>query len=265
MPNTVVYFFFLGSDVASAYGGINFDKFETYLTPAPWALWAWGVIHLLFGGFVIWQWFPGTEDIVQHGVGPWFAFASLLSAVQIELWDADKLIVGAFVTLLAVGATSIAYYHLSREYPAQSLAQNVLVHAPISLFHAWFVCVFWVTVLSIFTTVEDPANPSVFNIILVLLVQIKLAATASSYTEWRHDSGDVAGASGIAWFLFAVSFGQPSPWVSWPALVLAIYTLVHAVFRPAHRHFVLARSTETEPLLRSTPGNPPAPAGEQQV
>ncbi|KAJ3217628.1 hypothetical protein HDU67_007570 [Dinochytrium kinnereticum] len=258
-------------DLASAYGGINYDKFETYLTPAPWALWVWALIHMLFGGFIIWQWFPGTEDIVENGVGPWFAIASLLSAIQVALWDADKLILGVFVTLLACGATSLAYYNLSRNYPAQSMAQNILVHAPISMFHAWFVCIFWVTLLAIFTTVEDPKNPSVFDIVLVLLVQIKLAATASGYTEWRHDSGDVAGASCISWFLFSVSWAQESPWISWPAFILAIYVAVHALFRPAHHHFITSRNSEQEPLLRATgaPGNPPVipaePTAEQQV
>ncbi|KAI8837810.1 hypothetical protein BC829DRAFT_447571 [Chytridium lagenaria] len=241
LSNTLVYFFFLGSDVATSYGGINLEKFETYLTPAPWALWAWVAINFLFGGFVIWQWFPNTEEIVEHGVGPWFAIAG----VWLPSKDSDKLVLATIVTLLASGATSLAYYNLNRSYPAQTFAQNILVHAP----HVHVPR----------RPLEDPRNPSVFDIILVLLVQIKLAATASGYTEWRHESGDVAGSSVIAWFLFAVSAGQSSPWVSWPAFILAIYVAVHAIFRPAHHHFVAARNSEQDPPSPRywTPGNPP--------
>ncbi|KAJ3097213.1 hypothetical protein HDU97_005076 [Phlyctochytrium planicorne] len=256
IANTAVYFYFLSSDISSAYGGINYDKFETYLTPAPWALWAWGLIHLLFGGFVLWQWFPDTADIVEHGVGPWLLYGLGRNST---LQESDKLVHGVFITLLASGALSFAYYNLARQYPAKTMAQNVLVHAPISMFHAWTVCIFWVTLLALFTTVEDPRHPSVFDIVLVLAVMIKLAATASGYTEWRHESGDAAGASIIAWFLFAVSSAQPSPWVSWPAFFLGIYVVAHAIFRPVHHHFVVVRNAEREPLLGATgaPGNPP--------
>ncbi|KAJ1546333.1 hypothetical protein HK405_007200, partial [Cladochytrium tenue] len=91
------------------------------------------------------------------------------------------------------------YYNLATAYPAQTVYQSVLVHAPVSLFHGWLVFVFWLNLLAIFTSVQDPAHPSFFLSALVFLIMVKLTATASSYVEWRHESGDAAGAGVIAW------------------------------------------------------------------
>ncbi|KAJ3192542.1 hypothetical protein HK101_006344 [Irineochytrium annulatum] len=193
-------------------------------------------------------WFPETEAILEHGVGPWFAIAGLLSGIQLTLWESDHLVLSLIVLIFAIGSISLAYYHVNTSYPAQSLAQSVLVHAPISMFHGWLVFLLWINVMAIFTTVQQPAHPDVFHSVLAGLILLKLAATASSYTEWRHETGDVAGASVIAWGLLAISAEQDSVFIKWFSFILAIYVIAHGLFRPAQRHFVKARE-EQEPLL----------------
>ncbi|KAJ3332324.1 hypothetical protein HDU76_000604 [Blyttiomyces sp. JEL0837] len=254
VANTLVYFFFLGSHLYSTFGpNHNSDYYNghpTYLTPASWAFAVWSLIHFLFGGFVLWQWFPETEDIIVHAYGAWFALAGLLTSVQLALWNADQLILSLFVLLFASGAVSVIYYNLATSFPAQTPAQHLLVHAPISLYHAWLVFIFWLNLMAIFTSVQNPAEPDWFHCILVFVILLKLAATASGYTEWRHASGDVAGAGVIAWALFAVSAGQSSPFISWSAFILGWYVVIHALFRPAQFHWKKSQvATETEPLL----------------
>ncbi|KAJ1567951.1 hypothetical protein HK405_004158 [Cladochytrium tenue] len=145
----------------------------------------------------------------------------------------------------------LIYYNLATAYPAQTLYQSVLVHAPVSLFHGWLVFVFWLNLLAIFTSVQDPAHPSFFLSALVFLIMVKLTATASSYVEWRHESGDVAGAGVIAWCLFCVSAGQPSLFIKWSAFILGLFVTFHGIFRPAQYHIKQHAATagEQQPLV----------------
>ncbi|KAI9340650.1 hypothetical protein DFJ73DRAFT_844587 [Zopfochytrium polystomum] len=252
VANTLVYLFFLGTNIYSTYGheGDLYDDHQTYLSPANFVFYAWGLIHILFGGFVIWQWFPETEEIVEHAFGAWFAVAGLLVAVQLDLWKSGDLIFSLFTLIFALLSVSVIYYNLATSYPGTTPAQHILVHAPVSLFHGWLVFIFWLNLMAIFTSVQDPKHPDLLHSALAFFVMVKLSATASSYTEWRHDSGDVAGAGVIAWALFAISYGQPAPFISWSAFILAWWVTIHTIFRPAQFVWKLrSASGEQQPLL----------------
>ncbi|KAJ3414838.1 hypothetical protein HDV05_005995 [Chytridiales sp. JEL 0842] len=261
LSNTLVFLFFLGSNLYASFGPDHEDlygKHPTYLTPAPYAFAVWGAIHTLLGGFIIWQWLPGTEEIVVNAFGSWFAIAGLLSAIQLDLWDSDRLVLSLIVLLFASAAVSIIYYNLSTSYPPESFVQHIFVHTPISLFHGWLVFIFWLNLLAIISKVKDPSNPGLFDGIVTVFVLFQLAGQGVAYTEYKYagegyGGGDIGGAAVIAWALFAVSSHQPSALIHWTSLILGVYVVIHGLFRPAQHQYklrsVVIINSENAPLL----------------
>ncbi|KAI9208108.1 uncharacterized protein BJ171DRAFT_490254 [Polychytrium aggregatum] len=250
--NTLVYLFFFGNHLYSfietgKQSGDFYGSHPTYITPAPWAYDIWALIHLLFGGFTIWQWLPGTEEIVHHGFAGWFAVAALLSSVWLNLWESDHLVLALFVLLLASGAVSVLYYHLTYLYPAESLIQSVFVHAPVSLWHGWLVFVFWINLLAIFTTVNDNADPSWIQVVIALFVIFQITGTAIAYTEYKSKHGDIAGAFAITWALAAVAANQHNGWIHYSSIVGVIIVVLYALGRPVRAH--REATAEAQPLL----------------
>ncbi|KAI9208109.1 uncharacterized protein BJ171DRAFT_490256 [Polychytrium aggregatum] len=250
IANTLVYFLFLGSHLYSFLGPAKGTDFyglhPTYITPASWAFAIWGLIHFLFGGFAIWQWLPGTEEIVHHGVAGWFILAALLSNFWLGYWQAGHLVLALFVLILASGSVSILYYQLTNLYPAETLIQSVFVHAPVSLWHGWLVFVFWINLLAVFVPANVDADPSWIQVAVSVFVLIELIATAVGYTEYKSKYGDVAGAFVITWTLAAIAANQHNGWIHYTAIVGVIVVVLYALGRPVRAR---RESSEYQPIL----------------
>ncbi|KAI9208107.1 uncharacterized protein BJ171DRAFT_490253 [Polychytrium aggregatum] len=225
-----------------------YGSHATYLTPAPWAFAIWGLIQLLFGGFVIWQWLPGTEEIVRHGFNVWFIVAAAFSSIWFVLWEENYLVLALVVLVLATGAVSIIYFHLANLYPSQSPAQTLFVHAPVSLWHGWLVFVFWLNLLAIFTTVNDPVHPDWIHTLVVLLVIVHLAITSMAYTQYKSQYGDLPGAFAVIWALAAVGAHQAAVSIHYSAFIAVVVVVLYALGQPARARY-LASNAETRPLL----------------
>lgn len=107
--NVLVYLFFLSSTVYSVVGpapdDTPVDDGQTYITPcksvkhsfwlhealisffheAFWIEYLWTLIHILLGGFVIYQWFEDAHEAALHGVGWHFVISVILSAIWLAL------------------------------------------------------------------------------------------------------------------------------------------------------------------------------------
>ncbi|KAI8825902.1 uncharacterized protein EV422DRAFT_514614 [Fimicolochytrium jonesii] len=259
LGNTLVYIFFLSSslyDVAGPdSGSIGYGKHQTYLTPAPFAFAIWGLIHFLFFGFVVWQWFAPKEEsdeIVVNGYGSWFIIAGLLTSLWHNNWESGHLVISLIILLFASGSVTSIYYQLQSR-PAKTPIEHLFVHAPVSLFHGWLVFITWLNIFAIFTKVADPAHPNLLHRILVFLVLLKLAFTAMGYTELKNNAhGDIAGAFAITWALIAVGVGQESKFITISALVLAGWSTVYALKPQVFKKSAI--TSERQPLL-GAPGN----------
>ncbi|KAI9007066.1 hypothetical protein BC832DRAFT_554160 [Gaertneriomyces semiglobifer] len=247
--NTIAYIFFLSSSVYNVVGPdgkYDYGSHPTYLTPAPFAFAIWGLIHFLFLGFVIWQWFGDSDDVVTKGYGGYFIIAALLTSVWHDYWESGHLVLSLIVLLFASASITVIYHNL-RSLPPKSTAEHIFVHAPISLYHGWLIFIGWLNIFAVFTSVADPAHPDLLHRILVFLVMLQLTGTAVAYTEFRNkEIGDVPGALTIAWALFGVSAQQQSKFIEVSALVMGIVVCMYA-FRP------MAKSRgsigERQPLL----------------
>ncbi|CAG8536016.1 9831_t:CDS:2 [Paraglomus occultum] len=63
------------------------QKPDTYLSPPEYAESIWGLIYLLLGGFVIYQWFNPAKDAVIEGIGWDHVIASVLNISFVLVWN----------------------------------------------------------------------------------------------------------------------------------------------------------------------------------
>ncbi|KAJ3047893.1 hypothetical protein HK097_011076 [Rhizophlyctis rosea] len=258
LTNTLAYFFFLGSGIYSVAGPDGFPdtyaKHETYLTPAPWAFAIWGVIHFLFFGFIVWQWFGDSNEVVVNAFGSWFFIAALCTSLWSTLWATDHLFLSLILLCFASASITLIYHQLSIR-PAPSFTQSLFVHAPISLYHGWLVYVIWLNILALFIRTgsdgHKPEHPGLLINVVVGLILAQLTATAIAYTEYKGAVGDVPGAFTIAWALFAVSARQPAAFIKWASFACGILVTIYAFVPLVRGRPLTGNAGERESLLHA--------------
>jgi hypothetical protein len=255
IANLLAYIFLLGANVYSGLGPDNEDSpyresHPTYITPAPFIFGIWGLIHFLLGGFVIYQFFSSSPEVIEDGIHWHFVGITLLNSLWLALWQTDHLFLAWITILITSSQVSYIYYTIKNKYGrsgGSSFNEIIWVHAPFSLYHAW---IFVIAVISTFAAFlpdkEDDHSPSIIVKILVVLGLLFLEGTAVGYIE--KFKGDIAGAVVIAWTLYGIFVEQEDPIIHWTALVLAVFTTFH-ILRPLYRKYVRGETGEQAPLL----------------
>ncbi|KAI8054928.1 uncharacterized protein B0P05DRAFT_560800 [Gilbertella persicaria] len=252
IANVVVYLFFLSATVYNIVGpSPNKDVIlegQTYFTPSYWIEYIWTLIHVLLGGFVIYQWFEPAHEAAIHGVGWHFVLSVLLNAIWLTLLKQGHFIIGLIFALLTASSVSYVFYRLEKNYPSTSWWDKLFVHAPFSLWHGWIVFSVVINFFQAFTSIKED-GPHTLHRILAILAVVFLTSTAIGYVEFKKSKGDVTGAMVIGLGLLAVFTNQHDAWIHWPALVGAIITLIYParpyVFRLVGRN----SNDENAPLL----------------
>ncbi|KAI8145883.1 hypothetical protein BJV82DRAFT_602619 [Fennellomyces sp. T-0311] len=250
--NVLVYLFFLSTTVYSVVGPApddeNIPDGQTYITPSFWIEYVWTVIHILLGGFVIYQWFEDAHEPAIHGVGWHFVISVLLNAAWLALVKHGHYIIGFIFVLLTASSVSFVFYKLAKDYPASTWWDKILVHAPFSLWHGWIVFSAVVGFFQAFTHVKED-GPGVWSRIFVIIGILFLAGTAIGYVEYKKQKGDITSAFVIALGLLAVFTNQHDAWIRWTAFAFSIFSFLY----PARPYVfkLVGRSTESEqaPLL----------------
>ncbi|KAJ3490918.1 hypothetical protein NLI96_g1077 [Meripilus lineatus] len=229
--NVLVYFLFLGSNLYTVAGPkhIYTSGKETYITPAPWAFLIWSLIHLLLLGTIIYQFFEGGKQVIIDEISWRFPLLAVLNAVYVNLW-VNHYYVWAFVFALFVSsAVTHIYYIVKKFHEPQSVADEVFIHLPFSLYHGW------TTVLVVLTAFEAFGNDAlekragVWTKVFVFLALFFLEATAAAYA-FSSTEGDLPASIAIAWSLWAVFAHQRHPgFIHWSALAFAILALIWVV------------------------------------
>ncbi|GAA5799611.1 hypothetical protein EDC94DRAFT_597963 [Helicostylum pulchrum] len=230
VANVLVYLFFLSATVYTLVGpspddGVIFDG-QTYITPSYWIEYVWTLIHLLLGGFVIYQWFEPAHEAAIHGVGWHFVISVLLSSAWLALLQRGHFIIGFIFVLLTAASVTCVFYKLTKDYPSNGWADKLFVHAPFSLWHGWIVFSAVVNLFQAFTSVKE-SGPSIWIRILVILAIVFLTSTAIGYVEYKKQKGDVTGALVIGLGLLSVFTNQHDAWIHWSALAGAVITLLY--------------------------------------
>ncbi|CAO3632021.1 unnamed protein product [Cunninghamella echinulata] len=250
VANVIVYLFFLSATVYSIVSpkdGTVSDG-HTYITPSFWISYIWTLIHILLGGFVIYQWFDAAHEAAIHGVGWHFVISILLNSAWLGLLKSGHTFIAFIFVLLTASSVSYVFYNLEKNYHAESWTDKLFVHAPFSLWHGWIV---FSAVVNFFQLVSHTSEdgPGVWSRIFVIAGLLFLTGTAVGYVEYKKNKGDVTGALVLGLGILAVFTNQQDPWIHWTALALAIITLAYPL-RP-YVFKLLGRSTDAEnaPLL----------------
>ncbi|OAQ22827.1 hypothetical protein K457DRAFT_143178 [Linnemannia elongata AG-77] len=253
VSNVLVYVTLLSGNLYSTFGGDKnqdspYDsEHKSYITPAQFTFYLWSLVHLLFGGLVVYQWF---NDKVHQTVGWHFVIVSVLNAIWLALWSSGHTFL-AFVTLIfATGAVSYIYSRLRGDHSADNWFDTLFLDLPFSLYHSWIVVLLVVNAFAVFSPINDdpegPQGPSTFQTILAIVGLGFVASTVVGYIEYKK--GDVAGALVLAWYLFGVFAHQEEPAIHWTALGLGITVSIYTL-KPVVLRLVGRQSGESAPLL----------------
>ncbi|KAI0041746.1 hypothetical protein FA95DRAFT_1565054 [Auriscalpium vulgare] len=228
--NVVVYLLFLGSNVytVAAPHDIYLNGKETYITPAPWAFLIWSLIHLLLLGTVIYQFFPGGKIVIIDGISWRLPLLGILNAIYVNLWSTHHYVVAFVFALFVSSAVTHIYYVVKKFHEPASLADELLVHLPFSLYHGWTTVLVVLTAFEAFGVDAYEHHAGVWTKVFVFLGLFFLEATAAAYA-FSSPEGDLPASIAIAWSLWAIFAHQHNAFVHWSALAFSILALIWVV------------------------------------
>jgi len=227
--NVAAYLLFLGSSIytvvspQSIYENIK----QTYFTPTIWAFLVWPIIHILLLGTVIYQ-FASTRGkaVVVDGISWEFPLLTILSAIFVVLW-ANHYHTAAFALCCFLEyIVGNIYWTLKKQFPPKSVADDLFIHLPFSVFQAWFAVIGYLTVFEVFgvdaTEGENGIWTNVFVFFALFILQGGAAAFALSSVV-----GDRPAAFVLSFALWAISDHQrSSPFIHGSATAFFILSLL---------------------------------------
>jgi len=241
----------IAPDAAFAHGK------ETYITPSYYALWVWSLIHLCLLGTVVYQFTDKGKAIIIDGLGWRLPILALLNAVYTYVWGRNHYVVAFILSLLVSAAVSQCYYIVKTQHKGETLAQELFVHLPFSLWHAWTIVLVIVTGFQAFGVDAHHHKAGVVTKVLVFLAFVFLETTAAAYA-FASDQGDAAGAAVLTWSLFAIFIHQTthrSAFIHWSALaffILSLFALIKSVYTTFRSGRSVLHDEERAPLVGSS-------------
>jgi len=229
--NIITYLLFLGSNIytVAAPSDIYVGAKESYMTPAPWAFFIWSLIHLLLLGTIIYQFFPQGKVVIIDGISWRFPLLGILNAIYINVWASHHYIVAFIFSLLVSSTVSHIYYIVKKQHSGESVADELFVHLPFSLYHGWTTVLVVLTAFEAFGVDSHHSRARIWTKVFVFLGLLFLEATAGAYA-FASKTGDLPAALAISWSLWAIFAHQnSSKFVHWSALVFAILSLIWVI------------------------------------
>ncbi|GAA5969599.1 hypothetical protein JCM11641_008172 [Rhodosporidiobolus odoratus] len=223
----ILTFIFLFS--SNTYGALqpHLTGRDTYFTPASYVFYTWTVIDFLLLGYVIYQFFDHSRDIVD-GVGWLFPLVGILNAIFIHLFVTRHFIVAFIFAILTASSVSTVYYSLTATYKPRSATDAIFVHAPFSLWHAWSIVTVLISGFALATHGNHHSHPSVLSRVAVVVAEAFLATTAVGYA-FRDRRGDVLGGAVLVFTLFGIYDHQHDKVIKYFALASGIISLLAVV------------------------------------
>jgi len=242
--NVLATLFFLGSNVFAVAGpepGYGSGK-ETYITPEWFAFYIWTVIHFLLIGTMIYQFFDAGKRIIIDGIAWRYPLLAILTAVYVGVWARHHYIVAFIFALLVSSTVSHIYYIVKKNHSATSLADELLVHLPFSLYHGWTTVLILLTGFEAFGVNALNHKAGIWTKVFVFLALLFLEATSAAYA-FSAPQGDIAASIAISWSLLAIFIHQTSSkFVHWSALAFFILS-VFAILKSFWGYYGTYRST----------------------
>jgi hypothetical protein len=180
-------------------------------------------------GTVIYQFFPGGKSVIIDSVSWRFPLLAILNAIYVNLWGSHYYVWAFVFALFVSSAVTHIYYIVKKHHSPQSLADELLIHLPFSLYHGWTTVLVVLTAFEAFGVNSHKHHAGVWTKVFVFLALFFLEATAATYA-FSTPEGDLPASIAIAWSLFAIFAHQKgSGFIHWSALVFAVLALVWVI------------------------------------
>jgi hypothetical protein len=139
-------------------------------------------------------------------------------------------------------------YTINKQREHANLNEEIWIHAPFSLYHAWISVISFISIFAAFASdkVDPDSKPSLIVKIFAVIALLLLAKLATIGYFWKG-KGDVAGAIVIAWYLYGVAVEQRDPVIHWTSFVLAIISSIFILVAIVKK--IRNRGEESTPLL----------------
>ncbi|KAH7101393.1 hypothetical protein BKA62DRAFT_770666 [Auriculariales sp. MPI-PUGE-AT-0066] len=223
--NFLVYVVFLGFDVEDPHWGRRDYQSGTWtlIIPATWVWNIWTAIHTLLLSYIVYQFFP----VAKNGVGWRFSAVVILNEIYTALWNRGHTVAAFIFSIVVSIAVSHTYYHVKVHHTSETLTEEVFIHWPFGLWHAWSTYLVILTGFNAFESMELTGDEYYYLEIVFVFISLLFLECLSAGYAFGNKDGDIAGSAAITWTLFAIYDGRWYPsFVRWSVLVFAILSLV---------------------------------------
>ena len=147
------YLLFLGSNIYIAsppqciYGNIK----QTYLTPSVRAFLVWPIIHILLFCNVIYQFTSaGGKVVVAEEISWGSPLMAIVNAIFLVVWAHHYYTVAFVISLFLVYISVRIGWAIEKEYPPESMGNELLVPLPFVVWDAWIFVICCLTAFEAF-------------------------------------------------------------------------------------------------------------------
>jgi len=114
------------------------DRFPVFFVPAGYVFSIWGPIYLGLLAFATYQALPARRDDERLGaIAPWYVLGCVANAVWIVLWHYEYLTLTVPVMFVLLVSLIAIYLRLGIGRRRITLAQQLAVHLPFSIYLGW--------------------------------------------------------------------------------------------------------------------------------
>ncbi|KAG7575418.1 hypothetical protein FFLO_00237 [Filobasidium floriforme] len=264
--NIVVFAALLGSNIYSVAGPEDIYRSgrETWVTPSYYANYVWSLIHLLLLFLMFYQFTERGKQMFVDTVQWRFALLAVLNQAFVWLWYKHWYITAFILSLLVSATVSQIYYTIesSESRGQETIADELLVHTPFSLWHGWSLVLVVLSGFEAFgrSVHSHGGHTGAWTKVFVFFAFLFLESTAAAYA-FSSREGDPAGAAVIAFYLFAVFMHQTGSgihhdkFVKWTALVffiLSLFAILKSVYGTFRKGGSLLHDEERAPLIQGS-------------
>ncbi|CAE6500719.1 unnamed protein product, partial [Rhizoctonia solani] len=211
IANVLAYLALLGTNtyIFVTSDGVYRTGKETYLTPTSYAFKIWPLIHLLWLGYIVYQFTDNGKKTVIDVMGWRFPAVAVLSAVYLYVWAKGYYIAALVLINFASDCASKLHDTLREHHSSRSFHDGLWIHFLVSLYSGWSSFLLVVALFEAFgvDALTQPAGVGTKVSIILLMLLLQFTAPADAF---RSQKDSLGGSAAITWGLFAISEHQRS-------------------------------------------------------
>jgi hypothetical protein len=130
--------------------------YENLFVPAGLTFSIWGLIYVLLGFFVAYEWVVARDDrdLFSDKIGPWFFVSCLANAAWILAWHYERLPLSFLLMLVLLCSLLAIYLRLGIGVTGVARSERILVHVPFSVYLGWISVATIANVSALLTSVQ---------------------------------------------------------------------------------------------------------------